>query len=153
MILGYEFVTAVEGFWNELDTADGRYEFQELMLFSLREGIKRWKITRRRDSDVRLVVNALGIYCSYLLATIDNDYTAAFELLYKLEQVNRAKFGFTDTDSGKLTFDTGLESAERDRDPGVRGPITEDEVELKLRRVKIGPPRIPRVPQARRRGY
>ena len=113
-IFGAEFVTNLNESWSRLETSGGRYEFSALLLLHMRNNTRRHKIIRNGDERARLAFNALGLYCAYLLSSLDHDHTTAYEILFKVETVNRAKTLYSDTHV-PLNFNPAMQSAEYGR--------------------------------------
>ena len=113
-IFGAEFVQNLNESWSRLETSGGRYEFSALLLLHMKNNTRRHKIIRNGDERARLTFNALGLYCAYLLSSIDHDHATAYEILFKVETVNRAKTLYSDTQV-PLNFNPAMQSAEYGR--------------------------------------
>lgn len=110
-IFGEDFVKNIGCIWSRLDVTGGRYEFSALLLLHMKNNTRRHKIIRNGDERARLTFNALGLYCAYLISSIDQDHATAYEILFKVETVNRAKTLYS-VSHVPLNFNPAMESAE-----------------------------------------
>ena len=92
--LGDEFIPRLQHCIEQTETALGRHELGKLLKNTLTSRTKRGAIAA--DHRSMLCLNALCIYSAYLLSVRDGDHDMAYEILFRIESLNRSKVQYLD---------------------------------------------------------
>jgi hypothetical protein len=87
-VLGQEFLNDCEAIWKILKSQEGRFQFYNLMMYTVSLKGKRTEIIQNYDDDVRGTITISGVYAAFLISYFEKDHRKAYDLLYAIYSLN-----------------------------------------------------------------